>query len=397
MSRTVFYDVPRGVLATLLDWLGRPEALSPRPLMGPVTAINRQQLAELYAGGFLELPGDGSYDPTPAFARAAQVILAPNTTVNLRAWRDESSCAETCLLFPENILEEDGVVLNQVDGSYRISWPVGRDDLVGLLGGLIPPVTGEAHAFDFEAHLDGPVAATLCGLIDLLNEAETTGRHGIPADQLGAYLNGRWGLTGFNSLVSYVTVIGSMPSPPALNMVEFSLSVLERAGLVEEKSGCYTISSALEPLLKSMPSVMPGIQWQRISDSDGNELLVSHRIYVFGNRGLILRFAPSSRGRIFINSVTTGELLDELVDELVTLIPRVKRDKPSSQQGETAGSRVCASCGKRHDQPRKFCTACGAPMNATSDAVPAVSQRCRVCNAPLVPGNKFCTHCGAPV
>ena len=395
MSRTVFYDVPRGVLATLLDQVGQPEALSPRPLMGDAATLAKHHLAELHAGGFLELPVDGTFRPTPEFSRAARVILAPHTTVNLRAWRDEAACAETSLLFPQNILEEDGVVLNQIDGSYRISAPAGRDELVNLLGGLLPPGTDEPGVFEFEAHLDGPVAATFCGLLDLLRRQGGGSATGVDAGQLGAYLAGRWGLTGFDSLVSYVTVIGSMPKPPALNMVEFSLGALTGAGIVADSAGVCTLAPAFKPMLELIPAVMPGLQWQRVSDTDGDALLTSHRIFIFGKNGWILRFAPSSRGRIFISSMTAGQALDELVDELATMVPRrAGKPAPPAPGTEAQGARRCPACGQPQDGSRKFCTACGAPIPAGA-ALQDEAHRCKVCNAPMAPGKRFCTQCGA--
>ena len=57
MAITIIYpDIPRSVLARLLDLAGKSDGISPRPLLGEPAILNTDQLSELYAGGYIDLP-----------------------------------------------------------------------------------------------------------------------------------------------------------------------------------------------------------------------------------------------------------------------------------------------------------------------------------------------------
>ncbi len=65
----------------------------------------------------------------------------------------------------------------------------------------------------------------------------------------------------------------------------------------------------------------------------------------------------------------------------------------------------CNVCGAEVGSGMRFCTSCGAPMEAPEaatmpmSAADAVSSpaACSVCGEPIVPGHAFCTACGTPV
>ena len=121
MNEFFFSDIPRSVLAALIDFAGKPGSLSPRALMGEASALNKGQLAELYAGNYIDLPEGKTIQFTPAFAQAVRVLLNPHTHAALRIWGEEDVCAETSLLFPETIIEGGGILLNQIDSVYSLS------------------------------------------------------------------------------------------------------------------------------------------------------------------------------------------------------------------------------------------------------------------------------------
>lgn len=90
MTLTTFSDIPRSILALLLDRVGEARGMSPRLLMGTPDSLGPQQIAELYAGGFVELPDQPTISLTPQFIRVARVLLNPKTNLNIRIWGRDS-------------------------------------------------------------------------------------------------------------------------------------------------------------------------------------------------------------------------------------------------------------------------------------------------------------------
>lgn len=382
----MFHEIPPEILAALLDHEGSHGVLSPRPLMGRAGGVNRHQLAELYAGNFVQLPHDDKVVSTPEFAQAAQVLLNPATQMTFRIWRDEEACAETSVLFPGDLIDAGGVTLNQIDGDYRIVSPVSLDDVIRLISSVIPPMDNKAAGFDFEGNFDIPVAAVLFGLIDMvrLHAEGGKGRQDpevacfSPA-QISAFLEGWWGLTEFRHLTSYIAAAGMMPRPPALNEVEYSLGLLADAQVVRRtESNGIILARTMVPLLDFMPETVPGLQWQRISLTDAHEILASNRIFVFGNNSLILSFSPIPQGKIYVSTTNATALTEFLLQELTTVMPRRTRETPA--ENVQAASSRCSVCGKEQDQNTKFCTHCGA-------------AHCPHCHNYVKKGT-FCRTCG---
>ena len=380
MEQTTFYDIPRDLLGTLLDREGHPGDLSPRSLMGSAGQVTRHQLAELYAGGFVQLPQGDQAPSTPEFARVAQVLLNPFTNMTLRIWTDESICSETSVLFPGDPLEDGGVILNPIEYGYRMVVPVGHRDVIRLISPALPPAGDDAPVCDFEGHFDGPVAAVLFGLIDLTRDQ--AGSQGtLPAYSAGdisAALSGIWGLTKFKHLLGYVTVLTQRPHPPSLTEVEICLERLVDAGaVVQHDKGVFTLASSLESLVRRLPEVLPGLQWQRHSLMDDGEVLTCHRIFVYGEDYLILAFTPMPQGWIHVASISAAALTDFVIDEMGTVVPRTEQ---GSIPPKTVNQIQCLACQEKVDVGKKFCTHCGA-------------IRCPQCRN-YVKKSKFCRSCG---
>ena len=410
MNQTIFHDLPQTVLAALLDHQGPCGRLSPRPLMGPASCINKQQLAELYAGHFIELPRASVMVPTAEFSQAAKVVLNPSTNITLRLWGEKDQCAETTLLFRGDLIDGPGVVLNQLDRAYRLVSAVGIDELITMIQPAIPTVAGEASGFDFDAHFDGPVAATLFGVIDWLRlnrdqqeSNEQVATHSITADQLSGYLSGQWGLSGFEQLISYIAAVGLMPTPPSLNEVEYCLELLVSSKQLNKEGEChYSLSESLHPLVNQFSTTVPGLQWQRLTLTDRGELLVSHRTFIFGDPSLILSFSPTPQGRIFIATTTAEAMIDFLVNEMTTVLPRSIEESQDAQPDHsplTTKSTLQTSphCEASNHNDSVERAASNLPINNST----AIKQkkpsalRCMVCDHTVDLNNKFCTHCGA--
>lgn len=386
METVSYYDIPQPILASLLDMDGTAAGdMSPRPLMGEAASVTKHQLAELYAGGYIELPTDSSVTLTPLFKKMAETLKHPAISVTFRLWGTDNICGETSLLFPADIIDGEGVVLNQIGQNYRLSAPVGTGEMLDLLRPVIPQA-GE-NDVTFEGHFDVPVAAVFFGLIDLVRRDKTSY---FGATEIYGYLKGQWGLTSFDSLVTYVAVAGILPHPPSLQAVEFALQVLLDADMIYGNTeDHYSVVARLMPLVEGFEEVIPGLQWQRVSKAKDEELLCSNRIFIVGNDGLILSFSPTVKGRIFIAAVSRREMMDFLLDEFMMTFTRSQEPEPSTDL-------TCGTCGNMVAADRKFCTKCGS-STAQKTEEKDISQEfsCKICGKKSDHNKKFCTHCGA--
>ncbi len=388
METVSYHDIPHTILAALLDFDGQAGDMSPRPLMGEAAPVTKHQLAELYAGNFIKLPKDSKVTLTPLFKRVAETLNNPATNVTFRIWGADNICGETSLLFPADIIDGEGVVLNQIGQNYRIAAPVGTAEMLDLLRPIIPP--GGENSIIFESHFDVPVAAVLFGLIDLVRQDKTSY---FGATEIYGFLQGQWGLTGFDSLVTYVAVAGILPHPPSLQEVEFALQVLLDADMIYGNTeDQYSVVARMMPLVEGFAEVIPGVQWQRVSKGRDGELLCSNRIFIIGNDGLILSFAQTVKGRIFIAAVSRREMLDFLLDEFMITLPRPHEEKP-----EPPTDLTCGTCGSTVAVGRKFCTKCGASMVQKTQSKDILQETsCNSCGEKIDHNKKFCTRCGAP-
>lgn len=374
METVSFYDIPRPILASLLDMNGPAGDMSPRPLMGEAAPVTKHQLAELYAGGYIELPADSKVTLTPPFKRVAETLKNPATNVTFRLWGADNTCGETSLLFPGDIIDGEGVVLNQIDDNYRLAAPVETSDMLDLLRPAIPAEGTWENQVTFEGQFDVPVAVTLFGIFDLVRRND---RSAFTASQIYGYLDGQWGLTGFDCLISYVAVAGMMPRPPSLKEVEFALlTLLDAKMITENTSEQYSLADSLAPVMALLPETFSGLQWQRVSQAGPAGLLCSNRIFLICKDGFILSLSPIGKGRIFISVIRREALISFLLDEFMVTLP-----KPRTALN-------CTACGATVPTDKKFCIKCGKTM--TSQEKP-----CCGCGEMMDIDKKFCTRCGA--
>ncbi len=394
-------DIPRSVLARLLDIAGKPTSISPRLLMGNPAELYSFQLAELYASDFIELPKGDSIKLSPTFLKIARVLLNPQTNLTFRIWGDLDMCAEANVQFPGHIIDGSGVILNQVDTRYRISAFVDQSDIFKLIWPLIPPDSEQEINFDFEGHFKLPVIAVLFGFIDLARRKAKGGTAQAGNDimtsslqQVNDYLSNQWGLTGFEDFITYITVAGMNYNPPSLSQILESLILLTDAKvLIKEKGDNYTLAPVFVPLVTRTIGDQAGLQWQRVTQLPSGELLWSHRIYVFTDSSLILQFAPTVEGKVFVSKVTPKQITDFLIEE-VTLPPLIVSVKPEipeasvARPGASSGTREpttpiarvdtqCRFCGKKNSQEAVTCKSCGHLLadnqSPRSSPAPAVS------------------------
>jgi predicted nucleic acid-binding Zn ribbon protein len=330
MSLTTFSDIPRSVLALLLDGVGKPQGISPRLIMGEPGTIGPQERAELYAGGFIEIPDKLKIKLTPQFVSVARVVLNPHTNLTIRIWGKESICGETNIQFPRDIMTGGGVILNQMGRMYRISAFVDDSTVVKMMGEAIPEPLEQDLQFEFKAHLDNPVAAILFAVIDLARIRVSEAKKALPVLNMSFntqdvynYMNDRWLFTGFKDLITYITAVGIMTEPPSLTDTVDGLRLLSKAGILKEnRTDIYGLTKAIEPLVSLTIGQPSGVQWQRISLLDNGEQFISNRMFLFADKALMLCIAPTIKGRLFISRVRRQEITDFLKEEIMaTLIP----------------------------------------------------------------------------
>jgi RNA polymerase subunit RPABC4/transcription elongation factor Spt4 len=421
--------------------MGKPDSLGPR------------QIAELYAGGFVELPDKPTISLTPQFIRVARVLLNPHTNLNMRVWGRDSICGETNIQFPRDIMGGNGVILNQLGRMYRISAFVDDTTVVKMMGDAIPEPLEQDLQFEFKAHLDNTVAAILFAVIDLARIKAGNPDHEpilnmtFPAQEIYSYMYDRWTLTGFKDLITYITVVGIMPEAPSLTDTVDGLRVLVQAGILKEsKKDNYGVTKAIEPLVRLTVGQPSGIQWQRVSLMDNGEQVISNRMFLFADRSLMLCFAPTVKGRLFISRVRRKEITDFIAEEITTTLspiqaakakPAVKRPStapaapapaapaperpvwstakttitpppaPPAQRATPAPEaapaaaappsvkKFCNQCGAVLKLDAKHCNQCGAPVMV--QPAPSASVVCANCGQIQKPGAKFCNKCGAPI
>ena len=337
MSLITFSDVPRSILALLLDRVGEARGMSPRLIMGKPDKLSPQQIAELYAGGFIEVPDKPTLSLTPQFTRVARVILNPQTNLNIRIWGRDNICGETNIQFPRDIMQGGGVILNQLGRMYRISAFIDDSTVVKMMGDAIPEPIEQDLQFEFKAHLDNTVAAILFAVIDLARirasktkKPESALNMVIATQEVYNYMFDRWALTGFKDLISYITAVGMMPEAPSLTETVDGLRILVKAGLLKEiRTDSYGLSKAIEPLVRLTVGQPSGVQWQRISLMDNGEQIISNRMFLFADRSLMLCLAPTVKGRLFISRVRRKEITDFLADEIMATVTSAQPQAPA--------------------------------------------------------------------
>jgi len=395
MREKAFPDIPRSVLAGLLDLAGEPNSISPRLLLGVAKDLRKRHLAELYAGDFTSLPGGSRIRLSPVFTRVSEVLLKPRINITVRIWGNDRMCGETNILFPGDLQSGGGVILNQVGTYFRISAFIDSRDIIDLLSPVLPDNSETQSSFDFEAHLDISAAAVLFGLVDLANEAEGTKSSGVKSAVISGYVHGRWGMTGFDRLLSYVTVAGISPEPPSLTEIELSLDRLTAGDWLTRKDEIgYSLSPDLFPLTGLAKNLRAGLQWERVSLVESGELLTCSRIFLLGKGSTVLCFSPGSKGTIFAVTRSAVEVIDFFADEfaysLPVLIPGEYDAVPVSVQP------LCSGCGSPIKKEQRFCAHCGKQIEGEDQAEEGTHTRiCPGCQAQVERGQAVhCPECG---
>jgi hypothetical protein len=322
---TIKADVPRSVLAGLLDAAGKPQGISPRPLLGKSSTLQPYQLAELYGAGLIELPVNGQFKISSQFKEMADVLLNPRTNLTIRIWGKDNICAETNIQFPGHIIEGRGVTMNQGGTIYRLTAFVEKDDIISIAAPIIPDRLEAIQDFQFQCNIPLPAAIALFALIDLARQQAKTdpvtsarGDFTYSAQKVYDYIKAKWVFSGFNDLITYIAAAGSNFEIPDLAVVIRSLLTLADSGaFLRGRNDTFTLASVLLPLVAYSLEDVSGLQWQRITRLPSDELFYSNRIFIFFNKSLILQISPSLDNLIYVSGSSIREVHDFINDEIV--------------------------------------------------------------------------------
>ena len=398
MNKTVQYPmIPSSILAFLLDKIGASSEMSPRHLMENPLLPNARQAEELYDAR-ITANRKPNAPLTPKFAHIAKVLLHPRTNLTFRVWAGERHSVETNLQFPGYIRDGEGVTLNQRDNAYGISAFYDERDIVKQLADILPDMPAFDPSLAFEASLPVSALTTLFGLFDLYRLPEFIEAPPYSSAAINGYIKGRWGLSGFENLLTYMLALGQT-TPPTQVEVEASLSMLVTMQIVNEaREGYYELAPKLLPFVSAMRGVVSGLQWERISMDTNDELTLVHRLWLYGSDGLVLMLAPTADRRVYISSVSSDDMKAFIVDDLLA----GDLETPSSPTVDSSKVKKCSVCAANLATGAKFCTSCGTPVPKEEEKNPTVQEiervkTCSVCGEELIEGAKFCTHCGTPV
>lgn len=358
---TTYPDIPMNLLAHLLDRAGTAGEISPRR-MWPAAAPDPRQAEELTRAGITTTPDAGA-PLTANFDAIARTLLNPVTNLTFRAWGDSHSAIETNLQFPGHIRDGRGVALNQTNGRFRISAGFDASDILNQLAPLLPAVPDSEPTLPLEAHLPMPVAAALVAVLDLTRGLEFPEGPYAAAD-INGYIQGQWGLTGFDKFLGYLPALGVSTQPPGQTAVAAALDTLASLAYLDElRPGYFALGPELTPLADRTRGDMPGLQWQRVHTGQDGALLTANRIWLYGTQGLILMLAPMSDSSVLLQSVRSDAIMAFVSSELAG---------SGTMAGDAAGAPAthepamspepCAACGAANAPEAKFCMACGAKL-----------------------------------
>ena len=346
--------VSRADLAALVDSAGASSPLSPRPLLGPASPL--------------------APAASPSFAAAARVVARASLNLTVRLWSGEAAAVEMNVLFAGPPALGQGVVLNPVEAGYDVAGFVDAERILSLVAPALPPEPPTAPPpFEVQADVDTMIA--LAGCLDALQRDALAGRAArlrtgrplaprlldearpLAGIEIATYLKEMWGFSRFDQLLTAIFPFAARVTPPSLADIDAALARLVSLGLLRlTRPDRFEPADPLEPVLRGLLGMASGLQWQRVGLQPDGVLMVSERIFLFGNGGAVFVLQPTAAGTVRLSLATRRSVVDFLVAELSPTVP----------EGISAPAlRFCRTCGAALKDGWKFCGRCGAAVKET--------------------------------
>lgn len=331
----VFPRIPGGVLAALLDATGPSAKMSPRHAMPAAATLQRDDLARLYAVDILTDPAAPLPEaPSKDFRSIAAVLRDPTINLTLRLWSHSSDCAETNFQFPRGIAEGHGVILQSGEDGWQISAFADSEHVIAAAAPFLrwAAAAGDAAPPPFEALLDFASAMALCAGVDFCLGQTSDAPRSFTVPELHAYLHARWGVSGFEELLTHGMAAIMAGHPPELQPFGLAVRTLSRCGIfTSEDDEHFSLAPGFLPAARCLCRPAAGLVWQRVSRLPDGVFERSCQSFLAVN-GAVLRLAPGRPGELYFELGDATMARDFVADELAAL-PATKAPPPPTRTG----------------------------------------------------------------
>lgn len=357
-------ELSPGEVASLLDQFGTPNQLSWRhqlPSSAPLRpAVGRDTPQAL------QLPSPRSAAGSPTGQTLSNVLLNPQSVIDLTIWSGKESAGKLRAYFPTIPAQGDGVIVTEFEGGYRLSAFANDNTLLTLLAPLLPPATA-TPGLQWEALLHVRQAAVLAALIDMwstaLGHIAGTQAQAVTREQLAAiapqeieqHLAFNWACARRDELLGVLYALFPAASPPACASVGEELSQLVQAGQIElSLDERYQPSASLFDPIVQCAGVQAGFTWERLALMPAGLIVgeAQHVLLSPGCRAFAVSLARSDWLRM--RTVDGDELRAFFASECVGNWLKTAGLRP-------AAALFCTACGRAFaDSAHRFCIWCGA-------------------------------------
>lgn len=310
-------SIPRGVLSAVADLVGPATAISPRQRWGSAVQPTIAEQAQMKAYGLVWLDRE-RMTVTPTFASILEIVLDPDSIVDLNAWIGDSTISLSGALRGDH-----GLAVNDAGDNVVISGPLAPT----TIGTVLAPVVGELQAdvapgVELDVHLPQADALALAAVIEVTRTAIPLGVPvtGFPVDALVDHGAAHWSELRADDLRLLTPVIARWGEASTTEAIETGLERIDSTGLVmvDHDRRTVTPSDAIVALAGLLPPRTSGWRWERTS-RHGDQFSRHDHVVLAGLSGAALFIGPGAEGHIGIRTVSAADVVAILSAELAVL------------------------------------------------------------------------------
>lgn len=304
-------SMPASVLAALLDAVGTPNQISPRPRWGEPTSLSPHTRVQLQLHGLIDDHGA----PRPAFADIARVILDPHSVVDLRFWHATGSWSLRGVL-----AEDAGVAINETGDDVVISGPVTPARIGELVTQLLPGTALDLDpGVELDTHLPATDALVLAAVIEAQRGAGAGGPSWLTGAELTDLVRAEAVTLRADDLRLLTRVIGGVAAPPDATAIDRSVERLRSTGIIEHSDRGVGATPSLVAVAAFLGETAPGWRWQRSTLHEPGSSTWTDQIVLIGAGGLQLRVVGGSPGHVVLQTVRPRDLIQVMAAEMALL------------------------------------------------------------------------------